>query len=357
MTTIPIPLRAAQRVLAPPTMGSLFAGIGGFDLGFERAGMVCRWQVEWDRACQRVLARHWPDVRRYGDIRTVKGTELERVDVITFGSPCQDLSVAGRRSGLAGDRSRLFYEAIRIIRDVRPAFAVWENVPGALSTNGGDDFACVLAALADAGAVDIAWRVLDAQWFGVAQRRRRLFVVADFRAERAAQILFEPESCGGHPPARREARETVAGTPGGGAGSSGWTPDTDRMTFVPVAAFVEGSRNGIPDLDAVYPTLTATQPSETSHYQQGIFYFAHTLDGQAVIRRLTPIECERLQGFPDEWTRWGADDEEVSDTARYRMLGNAVCVNVAEWIGRRLVAALRTKPGHDDRSVREERAA
>ena len=128
------------------------------------------------------------------------------------------------------------------------------------------------------------------------------------------------------------------------------------MTFVPVAAFVEGSWNGIPDLDAVYPTLTATQPSETSHYQQGILYFAHTLHG-AVIRRPTPKECERLQGFPDDWTRWGADDEEISDTARYRMLGNAVCVNVAEWIGRRLVAALRTEPGNDDRGVREERNA
>lgn len=199
------------------TMGSLFAGIGGFDLGFERAGFEARWQVEWDRHASAVLARHWPDVARYGDIREVSGHELEPVDVITFGSPCQDLSVAGKRAGLDGDRSSMFFEALRVFREMMeatngrsPTLVVWENVPGAFSSNGGRDFAHVLAGLAELGAVDIAWRVLDAQYFGVAQRRRRVFVVADFGGERAADVLFERESVRGNPPARGTAGQAAA---------------------------------------------------------------------------------------------------------------------------------------------------
>src|SRR5690606_1758225 len=128
--------------------------------------------------------------------------------VITFGSPCQDLSVAGKRAGLDGERSSMFFEALRVFREMReatnggsPALVVWENVPGAFSSNGGRDFAYVLAGLAELGAVDIAWRVLDAQYFGVAQRRRRVFVIADFGGERAAEILFEREGVRRHPPA------------------------------------------------------------------------------------------------------------------------------------------------------------
>ena len=183
------------------TFGSLFAGVGGFDIGMEAAGWGCAWQVEWDQQCQQVLARHWPDVPRWGDVRDVIGSELPRVDLITFGSPCQDLSVAGKRAGLDGSRSGLFFEAIRIIQEMRddtngwyPRFAVWENVVGALSSNHGHDFATALDSLAEIGALDIAWRVLDARWFGVPQRRRRIFVVADFGGELARALLAEPAS-------------------------------------------------------------------------------------------------------------------------------------------------------------------
>ena len=174
--------------------GSLFAGVGGFDLGFEAAGMECCFQVEWDAHCQQVLAHHWPDVPRWSDVSDVNGADLPPVDVITFGSPCQDLSTAGKRAGLEGGRSGLFFEATRIIKEMRdatngsfPRVAVWENVPGAFSSNAGNDFGSVLDGLANVGAVGIEWAVLDARWYGVPQRRRRIFVVAEFDPARASR--------------------------------------------------------------------------------------------------------------------------------------------------------------------------
>ena len=171
------------------TFGSLFAGVGGFDIGFEAAGWKCEFQVEWDKHCQQTLQHHWPDVPKWWDVSNVKGTELPPVDLITFGSPCQDLSVAGNRAGLQleGGRSNLFYEATRIIKEMRdgtgnnfPRWAIWENVPGAFSSNKGADFGSVLDEMANIGAVAVEWNCLDAQFFGVPQRRRRVFVIACF---------------------------------------------------------------------------------------------------------------------------------------------------------------------------------
>ena len=177
------------------TYGSLFTGVGGFDLGFDQAGYDCRWQVEWDKHCQQVLQYHWADVPKHGDVQTVSGYDLEPVDVITYGSPCQDLSVAGKRAGLDGGRSSMFFESVRIFKEMRdatagtfPRITIWENVPGALSSNQGRDFQAVLEALDDIGALAQWWYVLDAQYFGVPQRRRRVFVVSVFDpaiAERA----------------------------------------------------------------------------------------------------------------------------------------------------------------------------
>lgn len=167
--------------------GSLFAGVGGFDLGLEAAGWTCAWQVEWDKHCQQVLGHHWPDVPKWWDVSDVNGTELPPVDVITFGSPCQDLSVAGKRAGLEGSRSNLFFEATRIIKEMRdatqntfPRWAIWENVPGAFNSRNGDDFEAVIQEMANLGGHHIEWHCVDAQFFGVPQRRRRVFVIACF---------------------------------------------------------------------------------------------------------------------------------------------------------------------------------
>jgi DNA (cytosine-5)-methyltransferase 1 len=169
------------------TFGSLFAGVGGFDMGFEQAGWDCKFQVEWDKNCQQILNKHWPDVPKWLDVSDVNGAEIPPVDCIIFGSPCQDLSVAGARRGLSGERSGLFHEAVRIIKEMRdatngtfPKWTVWENVAGALSSNNGRDFGTVINEMAKAGAHLQEYALLDAQYFGVPQRRRRVFLVSCF---------------------------------------------------------------------------------------------------------------------------------------------------------------------------------
>lgn len=208
------------------TVGSLFSGVGGLDLGFDAAGWETRWQVEVDERCRSVLARRWPEVPRYADVRDVNGRELPPVDCITYGFPCQDLSVAGNRAGLDGTRSGLFFEAIRIIREMReatdgryPTWAVAENVAGLLSADNGDAMGRCLDALADIGAVGIEWAVLDAQHFGVPQRRRRVFIVAGFdsRILRADPVFPVATRCQRHSQAGEEAGSGVAGSVAGRA--------------------------------------------------------------------------------------------------------------------------------------------
>ena len=311
----------------PLTCGSLFAGLGGFDIGFEQAGFQTRWQVEIDPNATGVLARHWPDVTRYGDIRTVDPADLEPVDVITFGSPCQDLSVSGLRKGLAGERSGLFYEAIRILAGVRPRFAVWENVPGAFSSNGGRDFAAVLTAFRECGAREFGWRTLDAQYFGVAQRRRRVFLVADFRGTRACEILFESEGVPRHPPSRPKTGNVIASLLASGAG-------TERPAGIGSEAdfCVVDSPPGACDVSAgEESSLIVTHSLRAEGFdgsEDGTGRGTPIVPSGMRVRRLTPVECERLMGLDDDWTRWTGDGRELSDSARYRLVGNAVAVPV-----------------------------
>ncbi len=382
---------------------SLFSGVGGFDLGLERAGMTTVAQCEWDTKCQQVLARHWPDVPRWGDVSDVNGSDLPDCDLVAFGSPCQDLSVAGKRAGMVeGEtRSGLFYEAIRIIKELQderrgPAWVVWENVVGALSSNGGRDFGAVLDSLADIGAVDIQWRVLDAQWFGVPQRRRRVFVVArlDSGAAGGPQVLPVGASVRRDSAPGSETGQEVAGTLEGGTPGGGTRPDTDRMTFVPVltgtvtTTWAKGPGNTQVEEGHVIPVAVAenqrgdvytsdVSPSVSSgggkpgQGYPAVLAFDSTFSGQSnvfedmmppvkvgsgagiasppavmeggslAVRRLTPRECERqrLMGWPDDWTRWTADGTEIADSHRYRMCGNGVASPVADWVGRCILKA------------------
>jgi DNA (cytosine-5)-methyltransferase 1 len=159
------------------TFGSLFTGIGGFDLGFERAGMECKWQVEIDEACNKVLKKHWPNIERYKDVREVGKSNLEPVDVICGGFPCQDVSLAGSRKGLEGKRSTLWTEFYRIICEIRPKWIVIENVPGLLSSDNGRFFGNILGNLASIG-YDAEWQMLPAAAFGASHIRQRIFIVA-----------------------------------------------------------------------------------------------------------------------------------------------------------------------------------
>ena len=217
-------------------IGSLFDGIGGWPLAAEKVGFVPVWSSEIEVFPIEVTEKHFPQMKQLGDLTKINGAEVEPVDIITFGSPCQDLSIAGKRGGLKGARSGLFGEAIRIIREMQrategkyPRFAIWENVPGTFSSNKGLDFRTVLEEIteakipmprskrwATAGMVrsdkcEVAWRVLDAQYWGVPQRRKRIFLVADFGGRCAGEILFKPESVSRYFAEGCSERKSVAG--------------------------------------------------------------------------------------------------------------------------------------------------
>ncbi len=221
------------------TLGSLFDGSGGFPLGGLLCGIKPLWASEIEPFPIRVTTKRLPFMKHYGDVSCLDGSMIEPVDIISFGSPCQDLSVAGKRDGLDGERSSLFYEAIRIVKEMRcatdgkyPRYIVWENVPGAFSSNKGEDFRCVLESIChikdetlsvpkadkwrQAGNIvgddfSIAWRVLDAQYWGVPQRRKRIFLVSDFAGRSAGEILFKSEGLSGY---SKESFRSWQGTAG-----------------------------------------------------------------------------------------------------------------------------------------------
>lgn len=382
-------------------IGSLFSGIGGFDLGLERAGHDIVWQVEIDKQARSVLRRHWPDVDLHEDVRDVGSDELSPAELICGGFPCQDLSVAGKREGLAGERSGLWHEFRRVVGDIAPRWVLIENVPGLLSSNGGADMAVVLRGLEELG-YGWTYRVLDSQYFGVAQRRRRVFIVGCSGGRPRPEILFEPESLPWHSAPSREARAGVAASPScrayGESGPGWWRggigalraegenrpsrpshvvahtlrgrgfdaseDGTGRGT--PIVAFdttqitSKGNYSNPKAGDPCHPVAAGAHPPAIAYGFNGdqpektrsmgeapdqnptlrsgaVNHVAGTI---TIPRRLTPRECERLQGFPDDWTRYDDQGNELADSPRYRMLGNAVTVNVAEWIGRRLAEAL-----------------
>ena len=245
-----------QQNKKPITLGSLFDGSGGFPLGGVLAGITPIWSSEIEPFPIRVTTARFPNMKHYGDISAIDGSELEPVDIISFGSPCQNLSVAGKREGLDGDRSSLFYEAIRIVKEMReatngkyPRYIVWENVPGAFSSNKGEDFKAVLTEICkvkdeqvsiskpakweNAGRImgdgfSIAWRLLDAQYWGVPQRRQRIYLVADFDGGSAGKILFESEGLSGYSAQGFKSWQNAANGITEGIGETG---ETDSLMF------------------------------------------------------------------------------------------------------------------------------
>lgn len=290
-----------------------------------------------------------------GDVTRINGAEIEPVDVITFGSPCQDLSIAGGRSGLDGERSGLFFEAVRIIREMReatdgeyPTYILWENVPGALSSAKGEDFWAVLKELAavagetipiprpasrwaTAGEIvgndySIAWRVLDAQYWGVPQRRRRIYLVADFGDHRAAEILFERDRMPRNFGAGRKMGQAAAAPAGGGTALAGrpLRPIDGLAYTVRVRGGCQGGGKG----PLVQEERAGTLSCRNDQY----------LVTGGLARRLTPLECERLQGYPDGWTDipdyidGKGRTRHAVDTARYKALGNSIALPCAEYV-------------------------
>lgn len=399
---------------------SLFSGVGGFDMGLENAGMETVFQCEWDKHCRTILDRHWPTVPKWDDVSTLTGEHILAhapvIDVVAWGSPCQDLSVAGKRAGLEGGRSGLFYEGIRIINELRkasngkyPRISIWENVYGALNSNKGEDFEAILKEMVEAGSLLCEWRVLDAQYFGVPQRRRRVFVVAVFDSATANRcpdpLLPVSEGLRWHPTTRTETREeptdTLRASIGSGSRMRGFgdyisddtasaikARDHKDATDLVIEPFTPSSfaqyeqgvgtlRSNGGDLGGGSETLLLDgtrvddvrvyeSPVQTLKERMGtggnnvpMVAFSHTqgLDAQPsesawptlrkegnghavlttmAVRRLTPLECERLMGWPDDHTRYKADGTEQADTHRYKQCGNGVASPVAQWIGEQL---------------------
>lgn len=341
------------------TLGSLFDGIGGWLLAAKRNGIAPIWSSEIDRFAMKVSKTHFPDVEQLGDITKLNGGEIPPVDIICAGSPCQDLSIAGKRQGLKGERSGLFRTAIQLIHRMRaktngeyPKIFIWENVTGSFSSNHGHDFRTVLAEIteseipmpgsgrwAKAGVVrtpkaDVTWRTLNAEFWGVPQHRERIFLIASFDGGGGTQILFEPESLSGLP---AEGRETGLAT-----GTAGSIQTAGRAVYVgngqknQKIGVVAGSMNTMHDQPAVviyenHPNDSrVTGPNETS---QTLSSRMGTGGGntpltvtEGYVRRITPLEAERLQGLPDNYTAYG------SDTARYRAIGNGMAQPCADFV-------------------------
>jgi len=450
---------------------SLFSGVGGFDMGLENAGMETVFQCEWDKHANSILHKHWPDVPKWDDVSTLTGKHILAhapvIDVVAWGSPCQDLSVAGKRAGLEGGRSGLFHEGIRIIKELQeetngqyPRISIWENVVGALNSNRGADFGIILDEMAEAGALAVEWSVLDAQYFGIPQRRRRVFVIAIFDPVLANRcpnpLLPVAESLPRHLAKGKSKRQSATTKTSESIGTDGkwWDgrdtaealtttsneqrmPDKQRLQAIveeqPIlidrAAFNQGENalyqphisddpitpslvssgphavaipqpmlldiqrvgdirvytepvqslqarmgtggNSTPMLafdtkfgsnanvtEDVAPTLKASQQSPSVAFQYDGYnqtvndtdvsttirigrdssdFIAQPTEPTMAVRRLTPLECERLMGWPDDHTRYKADGTEQADTHRYKQCGNGVASPVAQWIAKHIL--------------------
>lgn len=362
-------------------LGSLFDGIGGFPLAAAMNGITPVWASEIEKFPIEVTKTRFPDMKHLGDITQINGAEIEPVDIISAGSPCQDLSVAGKREGLSGARSGLFMEFIRIVGEMRnatsnqyPRFIIWENVPGAFSSNKGQDFRAVLEKITEAeipmphtgrwatagmvrgGKCEVAWRVLDAQYWGVPQRRRRIFLVADFAGQRAGEILFECEGVSRDIAESGKARQEVAAGAGNGAQGASWlvrmregcagggkgplisedksltlgcSNDQTLIAGTVSAKWAKGTGGPAGDECQNLVAFACNQRDGVRDMkdESGALQ-AQLVEQGYTVRRLTPLECERLQGFPDGWT----DIEGASDTGRYKALGNSVAVPCVTWI-------------------------
>ena len=334
----------------------LFSGIGGFALGFQRAGyqFTEHYFSEIDKHAIANYKHNFPHAKYIGDITSIHGGDFTGIDVITFGSPCQDFSLAGKREGLKGAKSSLIQHAIALIAQLRPSVFVWENVKGAFSSNAGADFWAILQALANIGGYTIEWQLLNTSWL-LPQNRERIYLIGHLGGKSIPGVFPIGEN---DKLLDRKAREKgwrgrnfktslartitaryskmgsydtyivpkVAGTLTGGGHSGGLHSD---MTVIQINPSTESNgrqpyqQNRVFDVRGISPALTR----HNSNY------------AISRMRRLTEVECERLQGFPDNWTQYGDYNgkiRRVSKTQRYKLIGNAVTVDIVTMIAKRL---------------------
>lgn len=374
--------------------GSVCSGIEAATQAWHPLGWTPQWFSEIEPFPCKVLAHHYPEVPNLGDMTKLLNNQTfndKHIDLLVSGTPCQSFSVAGLRAGLDDERGNLALEFVRLLISKRPRWFLWENVPGVLSSSNGSDFAAILSAwtgrdiepqkFGSAGIIEgpfysIAWRVLDSQYFGVPQRRRRVFVVGhignDWRP--SAAVLFERESLRrDFTPGGKKRKRTAPAAEGSincssngitGAVTSKWAKGAQAPLLVQPMAFTQNQMGDVLTGDVMHSLGTnsnATGRNAPNVMQPAYGIQANIVDRTersganglgvkeeasysltkndrhatftgALIRRLTPVECERLQGFPDGYT----DIPGATDSKRYAALGNSMTVNVMQWIGKRI---------------------
>jgi DNA (cytosine-5-)-methyltransferase len=323
----------------------LFSGIGGFSLGFQQAGyqFTEHYFSEINKSAIANYKNNFPNAKYIGDITSIHGGDFTGIDIITFGSPCQDFSLAGRREGLKGNKSSLIKKAIALIADIRPNIFIWENVKGAFSSNARADFWAIIQAFANIGDYRLEWQLLNTSWI-LPQNRERIYLIGH---------LAGRSECGVFPITENDIKGRL---------------NTPKDTHIQVGTYrTHNDGKGFREVKSnIAPTIPARarqdgsgmpviqiNPSKESNgrqpYQQNRVFdergispalTRHNSDyAISRMRRLTEIECERLQGFPENWTQYGNYDgtiKPIAKTQRYKLIGNAVTVNIVELIAKRL---------------------
>lgn len=339
---------------------SVFSGVEAASLAWEPLGWEPMAFSEIDEFPSAVLAHRFPDVPNLGDITKIDWSPYHgAADLVVGGSPCQSFSIAGGRTGLDG-ASGLMWEYVRCVREVMPEWVVWENVRGALSSSHGEDFGCLLRALDDLG-YGMAWRILDAQFFGVAQRRERVFLVGRLGdVEGPCEVLFDAEGLRRDFEPSREKRKALASASGRRPARADAVCMTDTKPHgmvsdqicgclsstmhkdPPVTMKIRGGRPGGGKGPLLQTDMSATLA--TSNDQTLFEPVPFSANQRYEIRKLTPRECERIMGMPDDWTKIpyrGKSADECPDGPRYRAVGNSMAVPVMRWIGERIEVTKR----------------
>ena len=319
----------------------LFSGIGGFSLGFQRAGyqFTEHYFSEIDKSAIANYKKNFPNAKYIGDITTIQPADIAGADIITFGSPCQDFSLAGKRAGLAGAKSSLIEYAIALIADIRPSIFIWENVKGAFSSNAGADFWAIIQAFANIGGYTIEWQLLNTSWV-LPQNRERIYLIGHL-AGRSVPGVF-PIRENDFAPTKKTKSKLQTQLSGTLKANGNMNADDTYIIPKTASTLTGGGHSG-----GLHSDMTVIMQRSRGKNKGAELTICPTISSNAFqennllggVRRLTEIECERLQGFPDNWTQYGnynSNIKPIARTQRYKLIGNAVTVDIVELIAKRL---------------------
>ena len=327
----------------------LFSGIGGFSLGFQKAGyqFTEHYFSEIDKHAIANYKYNFPHAKHIGDITTLHGGDFTDIDIITFGSPCVDFSLAGKRAGLKGAKSSLIEYAIALIAHIRPGIFIWENVKGAFSSNAGADFWAIIQTLANIGGYRLEFQLLNTNWL-LPQNRERIYLIGHL-AGRSIPGVF-PIGENDFPSTEKTESQLQAPISTTLKASGAMRPDDTYIIPKVAATLTGGGHSG-----GLHSDMTVIRQLKRGKNKGADLKICPTISSNAFqennllngVRRLTEIECERLQGFPDNWTQYGNYDgviKPIAKTQRYKLIGNAVTVDIVELIAKRLKFIENEKP-------------